>query len=258
MSRAPSAAEWVRTLPRGGRVHWGELEAHVFRRHPRVLRRMGPAAGEVRAARLGFRLVLGTAMLLGGIVLFAVVWAPVWGLATLAGDAFGIRDVDGDSAIPVAGASMVVAAVVQVVLLVRARRGRPDGQGVGGGTAVLAALVAIGIAFVGSRQSVPGWQWWAALAAAVVVLGLVNVRLARMGLGDSAGLRRRPEPTAAEQLERARALDEAIARIPADERERLLDDRRRAIERLRLQGTVAPDEAARAIRAPLGRLADSI
>ena len=255
--QVPTAAEWARTLPRGARVPWSELEAHVLREHPAVLRLMGPAAAGVRASRPGFRAMLGVGIVLGGLVLLAIVWAPIWGLATLSGDAFGVRDVDGTVAVPVAGVSLLVAAVVQLGLLVRALRGRPDAAGIGGGTAVLAVLIGIGTALVGARQDVPAWPAWVGLAAAVAALGLANVVLARVLPHRTAPPRPRDAASPGDRLARDRALDEAIAALPEAERTRLLDDRRRAIEWLRLQGTVSPDEAARAMRAPLGRLGAS-
>ncbi|MDR5692589.1 hypothetical protein [Agromyces indicus] len=255
--QVPTAAEWARALPRGARVPWAELEAHVLREHPAVLRLMGPAASGVRASRPGFRAVLGVGIVLGGLVLLAIVWAPIWGLATLSGDAFGVRDVDGAVAVPVAGVSLLVAAVLQLGLLVRALRGRPDAAGIGGGTAVLAVLIGIGTALVGVRQDVPAWPAWVGLAAAVAALGLVNVVLARVLPHRTAQPRTRDAASPGDRLARDRALGEAIAALPEAERTRLLDDRRRAIEWLRLQGTVSPDEAARAMRAPLGRLGAS-
>lgn len=262
-SLAPSATEWVRSLPRGGRVDWDELEAHVLRDHPAVLRLLGPAAAEVRTSTRGFTIALWIGIVVATLVAFPVLWAPVWALATLSMGAVTFEEVDGRAAIPVAGASLVIAAIVQVVLLLRTAGGRPDTAGVGGATALLAALTGIGIGLIGARQGVPGWPAWVALAVAVAALGIANAIGARLVRERSdrpsrARVRVRSEPTPDERLERDRRLDEAIAAIPADEQQRLLDDRRGAVERLRLQGTVSPDEAARAIRAPLGRLGSSV
>jgi hypothetical protein len=260
-SHAPSAAEWVRSLPRGGRIDWDELESHVLRDHPAVLRLMGPAAAVVRTSTRGFRIALWTGIVAATLVAFPVVWAPVWGLATLSTGSVTFSDVDGRVAIPVAGASLVIAAVVQLVLLVGAALGRPDSAGIGGATALLAVLTGTGIALIGSRQDVPGWLAWTLLAAVVVVLGVANAiaaRRVRPRTDRASRGRPRPEPSPTERIERERRLAEAIAAIPADEQATLLDDRRRAVERLRLQGTVSPDEAARAIRAPLGRLGSSV
>ncbi|MGW4928214.1 hypothetical protein ACWEOH_03600 [Agromyces sp. NPDC004153] len=256
-SLAPSATEWARSLPRGGRVDWDELESHVLRDHPAVLRLLGPASAGVRTSTRGFRIALWTGIVVATLVAFPIVWAPVWGLATLSTGSVTFDDVDGHVAIPVAGASLVIAAIVQVVLLVATIRGRPDMAGVGGATALLAVLIGVGIALIGARQGVPGWLAWVALAVVVAALGIANAigaRVVRRRLDRPSRPRVRLEQTPDERLERDRRLAEAVAAIPADEQERLLDDRRRAVERLRLQGTISPDEAARAIRAPLGRL----
>ena len=198
-TRAPSATDWVKTLPRGGRVDWNELEAHVLREHREVLRLLGPAAGEVRTSSRAFTVGALILLIPLSIIALGIVFAPIWGLATLAGDPFGIRDVDGQVAIPVAGASLIVAVIVQVVLLVGSVRGAADVSGIGGGTAVVAVVIAIGIWIVGARQSVDGWQWWFALAIVTVVLGLWKcaggneVRARRRAATEDAP-RRRPTP----------------------------------------------------------------
>ncbi|MGR0319271.1 hypothetical protein [Agromyces sp. ZXT2-3] len=280
-SRTPNASDWVRTLPRGARVDWDELEAHVLRDHPDALRALGPAAAGVLAQRRGIRLALGAGIVIAALVALPVIAAPAWGLTALVGDPFGIRDVDGSIAVPIAGISLLVAGAVQVVLLVRAARGRPDTGGIGAITAVLAALIAVGTGLVGIRQDVPGWPAWFALAIVVALLGaLVGVTgrpaarrrgatdaAARPGTGalETVGPGRTAartgtdadEPTAA-RLERERRLGAALDGIPDDERAHLLDDRRRAIEWLRLHGAISPDEAARAIRSPLGRVSASV
>ncbi|WP_430647840.1 hypothetical protein [Agromyces sp. GXS1127] len=287
-ARTPSAADWVRTLPRGARVDWDELEAHVLRDHPEALRALGPAGEGVRVGRRGIRVALAAGIAIAALVALPVVAAPVWGLAALVGDPFGIRDVDGAVALPIAGLSLLVAGAVQVVLLVRALGGRPDTGGIGAITSILAALIAVGTGLVGSRQDVPGWQAWFAVAVVVALLGgLVEAtgrRSARRPVGTDAAARpgadalasgradrtgragragrtvARPATDAgrpSEQLERERRLDAALDRIGDDERTRLLDDRRRALEWLRLHGSISPDEAARAIRSPLGRLSAS-
>lgn len=76
-----------------------------------------------------FSIAAGMIIVLACIVGLAVVWAPIWGLAALAGDAFRERDVDGAMAIPVAGAAMIVSCFVHVGLLIR----RALTHGVGGG-----------------------------------------------------------------------------------------------------------------------------
>ena len=282
-TRAPSATDWVKTLPRGGRVDWNELEAHVLREHREVLRLLGPAAGEVRTSSRAFTVGALILLIPLSIIALGIVFAPIWGLATLAGDPFGIRDVDGQVAIPVAGASLIVAVIVQVVLLVRSVRGAADVSGIGGGTAVVAVVIAIGIWIVGARQSVDGWQWWFALAIVTVVLGLGNEVRARRRAATEERTASAPDtaptpapepasasapsaplapearglPTSADSRERDRRIDAAIAAIPADVRAQLLDDRRRALEWLRMQGSITPEQAARGIGAPLGRLGDA-
>ncbi|BDZ55479.1 hypothetical protein GCM10025870_25520 [Agromyces marinus] len=123
MTRVPSAADWVRTLPRGARVDWDELEAHVLREHPAALRELGPAAAGVRTAGRGIRFALGAGIVAATLIAVPLLAAPLVGLAVLVGDPWGIRDVDGRFAIPFAGASLVIAGVVASVLLVRAARG---------------------------------------------------------------------------------------------------------------------------------------
>lgn len=250
MSARPSASQWVRDLPRGARVDWAELEARVLRDQPAALRALGIAGRVVRSEGRGWRLGFGIAVLVASIVGLAVVWAPIWGLATLAGDAFGRVDVDGAAAIPVAGVAMVIAGVVQVGLIVRTVRGRSGGEGgsIGGGIAVLGVLTAVGIAVVGDRQGVPGWQAWFAVALAGAAIGALHAVLARRARprGDAAApLSAGPDPQAAEAA--VRELDPAV-------REALEADRRGAVEWLRLHGSIGPEEAAAALDAPLGRL----
>jgi len=255
----PSAVDWAKALPRGGRVPWDELEAHVLRDHPRLLRLLGPAAARVQRSRRWVTVLMGTAAVIAGLIGLAVVWAPIWGLTTLLGDPFGIQDVDGRTAIPVAGISLLVSVVVQVVLLTRLATGRGSTSAIGAGTAVLAVLMLIAIVTIGTRQHVPGWEAWAFVAAATALLG---------GLVEF-GERRPPtrpprEPVVRDtespgaRLERERLIDAAVRDLPDDERQRLLDDRRHALEWLRMTGTIGPEVAARAQRAPLGRLGASM
>lgn len=252
---AASASEWVRQLPRGARVDWAELEARVLRDHLRVLRELGGAGRAVRTERAGWRLGFGIAVIAASIVGVAVVWAPVWGLATLAGDAFGRVDVDGAMAIPVAGAAMVVASAVQLALLVRTLSGRSSGDegGIGAGIAVLGVLTAVATGLVGARQGVPGWQLWLAIALLGAAIGAANAIIARRthprGRAQRSGRRGAAAPRAAADL--VRALD-------ARTRDALEDDRRSAVEWLRMQGSIGPDEAAAALRVELGRLGETL
>ncbi|ROR65994.1 hypothetical protein [Agrococcus jenensis] len=248
MSGRRSASEWVRERPRGARVDWAELEARVLRDQPAALRSLGVAGRVVRTEGRGWQLGFGIAVLLATVVGLAVVWAPIWGLATLAGDAFGRVDVDGATAIPVAGIAMVVAGLAQVVLLLRTVRGRSGGDGgsIGAGIAVLGVLTAVGIAVVGDRQDVPAWQAWFAVALVGAGIGALHAVLARRARprgerATSAG----PDPEAAAAA--VRELDPAV-------RGELEADRRAAVEWLRLHGAIGPDEAAAALDVELGRL----
>lgn len=253
MTRQPSASEWVRELPRGARVDWAELEARVLREQPQVLRSLGVAGRVVRSQGARWQLGFGIAVVVAAIVGLAVVWAPIWGLATLAGDAFGRVDVDGATAIPVAGIAMAIAGVVQVLLLLRTLSGRSGGDGgsIGGGIAVLGVLTAVGMGVVGDRQQVPGWQAWLAVALIGAGIGALHWALARRARPrrEAAAGPAAPDPRAA--ADAVRALDPAV-------RERLEEDRRSAVEWLRLHGSIGPDEAAAALRAELGRLAETL
>lgn len=254
MSARPSASDWVRELPRGARVDWAELEARVLRDQPQALRALGVAGRVVRSEGRGWQLGFGIAVLVASIVGLAVVWAPIWGLATLAGDAFGRVDVDGAAAIPVAGIAMVVAALVQVVLLVRTVRGRSGGEGgsIGGGIAVLGALTAVGIAIVGGRQDVAGWQAWFAIALVGAAIGALHAVLARRARprGDAVPSRDAgPDPAAAAAA--VRALDPSV-------RDALEADRRSAVEWLRMHGSIGPDEAQAALTVELGRMGSTL
>lgn len=250
MSQAQSASEWVRELPSGARVDWAELEARVLRGQPHALRSLGVAGRVVRTQGRGWQLGFGIAVTVAAIVGLAVVWAPIWGLATLAGDAFGRVDVDGASAIPIAGIAMAIAGSVQVVLLLRTVSGRSGGDGgsIGGGIAVLGALTAVGIAVVGDRQQVAGWQAWLAvvlLGAGVGALHALLARRARARPGAAPARTAGPDPQAAAAA--VRALDAAV-------REALEADRRSAVEWLRMRGAIGPEEAAVALRTELGRI----
>ena len=252
MSRTPTASDWVRSLPRGARVDWRELEAHVLREHPAVLRELGAAGRVVRSRSAGWRLGFGALLAVACVVGLAVVWAPIWGLATLAGDAFGRVDVDGATAIPVAGASMILGGLVQAVLLARtlSRRAAGDGGGVGAGIAVLGALIAVGTWVVGNRQDVPGTPAWVGIALLAATIAGVHAVVAR---------RLRPDRASASAHRVAAAPDpDAAARrvgeLPGPARAALEEDRRAAVEQLRMHGAISPEEAAVAMRVELGRL----
>lgn len=266
MSRvALSALDWAKALPRGARVPWDELEAHVVGDHPELLKLLGPAGADVRRPSRWVAILLGLVVIIACVLGAAVVWAPIWGLASLLGDAFGIEDVDGRATIPIAGASILVSIGVQLVLLARLAAGRGGTSGIGGGTAILATLVLIGIVVVGIRQDVPGWQGWAIAAAAAALLGVVveiGERRQHRRRSDApvAGVAATPADTEppSDRLERERRIDDAVRALPDGERDRLLDERRRALEWLRMKGTITPDEAARAQHAPLGRLGSAM
>lgn len=260
MSGAPSSAvDWAKTLPRGARVPWDELEAHVVRDHPELLRLLGPAGAGVRRSPRWLTVLLGSAAVIAGLIGLAVVWAPIWGLATLLGDPFGIQDVDGRTAIPVAGVSLLIGIGVQIVLLVRLAIGRGSTSGIGAGTAILAVLMLIAIAMIGPRQAVAGWQEWAILAAFTAVLGgLVEVGERRQSRRPSREPVVRGVDSPDARLGREQRIDAAVSALSEGERGRLLDDRRHALEWLRMKGTISPEEAAQAQRAPLGRLAASM
>lgn len=245
-----SAAEWVRTLPRGARPDWDELEAHVLHGHPRILRALGAAGRTVatdgRAWRVGFAIAVAVVVVLG----LAIVWAPLWGAAAIIGDPLGIDPVDGATAVPVAAASMLLTAVVQAVLAVRAAVRGTSGDGTSAtiGIGLVAVLVVVGIGLVGERQGVDGWQAWLAVALLgplACAAHLVVLRLARRRSQPSAALSGAPDGAAVESL---------VAALPGDERDRLLADRADAVAWLRMQGVVSPDAAAHAARAPLGGL----
>lgn len=263
MSSSPaSGLEWVKELPRGARIHWGELEAHVLRGHRDLLTLLGDEATDVRLRGRGFSIVAGVVIVLACVIGLAVIWAPIWGLATLMGDLFGLRPVDGEMAIPVAGVAMIVACVVQVCLLARRAMTRGvggiDDSDIGDGTAILGVLTLVSIILVGQDQQPPGWQAWTVPTVLGIVLALANSYFGRRSrLVSGAFSRRRPGPLVSE-TERRQRIRSVVSALPIDERERLLDDRQRAIEWLRMQGTITPDEASRAGRAELGLLADSV
>ncbi|MFC7432256.1 MULTISPECIES: hypothetical protein [unclassified Agrococcus] len=245
-----TAAEWVRSLPRGARPDWDELEAHVLHEHPRILRALGAAGRAVATDGRGWRIGFAVAVAVVVVVGLAVVWAPLWGAAAIIGDPLGIDPVDGAAAVPVAAASMLLTAVVQTVLAVRAALRGTSGDGTSAtiGIGLVAVLVVVGIALVGERQGVDGWQGWLAVALlgplACAAHLLVLRRAARRG---------RPSTVSAGAPDGA-AVETLVAALPDAERDRLLADRADAVGWLRMQGVVSPDAAAHAARAPLGRL----
>lgn len=260
MSGAPSSAlDWAKALPGGARVPWDELEAHVLRAHPELLGLLGPAAVGVRRSSRPVIVLVRAAAVIAALILFAVVWAPVWGLTTLLGDAFGIEDVDGGFAIPIAGTSLLISIAVQLVLLARLAVGRGDASSIGAGTVILAVLMLIAIVLVGSRQDVPWWEAWAVVAVVAALLGgLVEVGERRQSRRPPRDPVVRDAESPSDRLEREQRIAAAVQSLPEGERQRLLDDRRRALEWLRMKGTISPESAARAQRAPLGRLGSSM
>ncbi|SDH36345.1 hypothetical protein [Agrococcus jejuensis] len=245
-----SAAEWVRSLPRGARPDWDELEAHVLHEHPSILRALGAAGRAVAMGGRGWRVGFGIAVVAVVIVGLAVVWAPLWGAAAIIGDPLGIDPVDGATAVPVAAASMVVTALVQAVLAVRAARRGTSGDGTSAtiGIGLVALLVVVGIGLVGERQGVDAWQAWLAVALLgplACVAHLVVLRLARRRSAPSTVATGAPDDVTVERL---------VAALPDAERDRLLADRADAVAWLRMQGVVSPGAAAAAAQAPLGRL----
>ena len=257
-----SGLEWAKQLPRGARIHWAELEAHVLREHRSVLSVLGPEGAEVRMQGRAFSIAAGVITVLACIVALVVVWAPIWGLATLAGDAFGQVDVDGAMAIPVAGAAMIVSCLVQVWLLIRRALthgvGGAEDRDIGGGTVFLGVLTLVGMLIIGARQQPEGWQAWTIPTILGIVFGFGNFFLGRRSREIAGPLPKRRPKTEMPGITRREGIRSAVAALPVDERERLLADRQRAIEWLRMQGTITPDEAQRASRAELGLLADSV
>ncbi|WP_343319787.1 hypothetical protein AAFM46_04420 [Arthrobacter sp. TMP15] len=259
MSRgALSAVDWVRELPRGARIHWDELEAHVFREHRAVLSLLGPAADEVRMQGRAFGIVSGLVIAISCLIGLAIMWAPIWGLATLAGDPFGVEDVDGAQAIPVAGVAMIVSTLVQLgTLLRRALRngvGGADDKSIAGGTIILGVLTLAGILTIGVRQQPPAWEIWLVPTILTIVLAVL-INFLSNDLHESPGpfAKRAPQSLESDFIwtENMRV---AVASLPQTAQESLRADLHKAIDILRMQGTISPELSAQAMAAELGML----
>ena len=248
-----SGLEWAKELPRGARIHWGELDAYVLSEHRQILKLLGPEAAHVRTPRTIVSFIVLVPTILVGMAVF---WSPIWGLATLAGDSFGIRDVNGAMAIPVAGASMIVSCLVMSGLLIRRAFthgvGGPEDGSLASGHVFLSVLMLAGMIAIGRRQQPDGWEVWLVPTVLGIVLASINMFVARHPREAAGPLSTRPPPTAESESARRQRVRAAVATLPEVERARLLDDRQHAIDWLRMQGTVTPDEAARASRAELG------
>jgi hypothetical protein len=257
MSRGvANGLEWAKTLPSGARVHWRELDAHVLAEHPQILSLLGAEGADVRSRRRSFAIVFGIVLVPAIIVALAVTFAPLWGLATLLGDAFGQRDVDGAMAIPIAGTAMVISCIVMSGYLVRRAFtrgvGGTDDGSVGQGVAVLGVLTLVIMITVGTRQHPQGWENWLVPTVLAIVLAVALSLWALRRRETPGTFLRRPQETLLGDSARRQRVRAAVALLPESERAGMIDDRQRAIAWLRMQGTITPDEAVRAGRTELG------
>ena len=105
---------------------------------------------------------------------------------------------------------------------------------------------------IGTRQQPNGWELWLVPTVLAIVLGSVVTIVARKPRETAGPLSKRRPVTADSELARRQRVRAAVAALPEDERASLLDDRQRAIDWLRMHGTITPDEAVRASRTELG------
>jgi hypothetical protein len=242
---------WSKTVPSYG-LRLGDLDLYVLKNHDDVLRVLGYERIEGPTSRA----------FLGWAVHTAFLFALVGGVSTLGGDMFstyggrtvrtGTADpLDNDLGVPLTSWCFVV--VLVGVLLIAYRWLRTDRHRDGLEIGYLVATVACGALALGQLVSdrgvdafaAPSLPVWAAAVLAAVLLAAV--------LLFSRG-RRVPVPNDFRRIDERdpRRVTGLIEALDAKERDKLLGERRRAIQRLRERGLIDAAQAAEIESLPLG------
>ncbi|TCC24917.1 hypothetical protein [Kribbella speibonae] len=250
-NQSTNVRTWSKTVPSYG-LRLSDLDLYVLKNHDDLLRVLGYERVEGSSPRA----------LVGWAVHMVFLFALVGGVSTLGGDMFstyggrtvrtGTADpLDNDIGVPLT--SWCFAVVLIGVVLVAVRWLRSDRHRDGMEIGYLVATVACGALALGQLVSdrgldafaAPSIPVWAAAVCAAVLLAAV--------LLFSRG-RRVPVPNNFRQIDTPDP-QQAIALVEAlepKERDKLLGERRRAIERLRERGLIDAAEAAHVESLPLG------
>lgn len=239
-----SAVEWAEAVSGDDPVSLGELEAHTFRRHRRILTRLGPegtklAATIPRSGRGQNSFWLW--MLIG----FVIVGMPVVGFAFVWDSPFNPETIEAATGVPVAGVCFGVAAVIQVGSFVRwlSRGRRRSGAMLWSGVlaAVMGVMTMPTLLGAAARDGYAGGQPWAVVVVIGAALGAIVALL---------------QVIASHRVTEADEREALIAALPAQEGESLERERSRAIEVLARRGLLDDAAAELACSAPLGTLAE--
>ena len=253
-----SAREWAAEHSTAMAVRLGRLETIAFQRHPGIHRHFGSDGALYASARRPQRSRLartGTAVL----VTLAVIGvaAPAAAVAALGADRFEFFRMDAALSVPLAGVLFLIAAVTQIVLLVRWVRAGARSDGFTAGIVLVAAVFSgFGLVAFPNIAAYPGSSGWEAWYPATVVTFAVSVvslvaQLLRRGARRPAPVAEPPAmPAHTDPSEAARL----IAQLPEDERAGIEADREAALETLRARGLIDDATLARARATPLGQL----
>ncbi len=255
-----SAQEWAEDHSLAADVRFGRLESIAFQRHPEIYRWFGVdgSSAAERASRpapsaSGRALVWLTAV----IAIIGIV-APVGAVAALGGDRFNFFRMDAETSVPLAGVLFIIAALMQIVVLVVwiVRGARWDGLVTG---IVVTALVFSGFGLfampnIAAFDDYAGWEPWypAVIVSFVVSLISTIAMFARFRVRTPETVATTPAaPTVADATSSAGPL---IAALPAAERDAIRADRDDALEILHSRGILDEATLERALGHDLGTL----
>ncbi|SED69330.1 hypothetical protein [Ruania alba] len=234
---------WSKQVPAYG-LALGDLDLYVLKNHDEILRALGRQRVTDSAT---------TRRLLRAVAIVVLMMAPITGVSTLGGAGRFGDGLDDSLGVPVTAWAFAVAVVGVVVVAVRwlrsDRHAAPveivylAGTIVCGGLALLQLETVRGVDI--AAFAVPSLPVWVASAAAAIILAAIVLgsRGRRVPIPDHFRTIGTPDQRTAAEL---------IDALDPREREKLLDDRRRAIRRLRERGLIGADDATQLESVPLG------
>ncbi|MCR2825719.1 hypothetical protein [Microbacterium sp. zg.Y909] len=253
-----SAREWAAEHSTAMAVRLGRLETIAFQHHPGIHRHFGSDGALYASAPRPQRSRLaqtGTAVLVT--LAISGVAAPAAAVAVLGADRFEFFRMDAARSVPLAGVLFLIAAVTQIVLLVRWVRAGARYDGFTAGIVLVAAVFSgfglVAFPNIAAYPGSTGWQNWypaTVVTFAISVLSLV-AQLVRRGTRRSAPVAEPPAmPAGGDPSEIARL----IAQLPESERAGIEADREAALQILHARGLIDDATLARARATPLGQL----
>jgi len=253
-----SARDWAADHSAAMEVRFGRLETIAFQRHPDIYRHFGTDGALYASAKRPQRSAIsraGSALLVTLAVVGVV--APAAAVSVLGADRFEFFRMEASRSVPIAGALFVLAAITQIVLLVRWVRTGARYDGFTTGIVTVATVFSLfGLMSFPNIAAYPGSEGWEAWYPAVVVTFGVSLlslfaMLARRGARPAEAVAEHPATAPGDDPGDVTAL---IAALPAAERADIERDRNDALRTLHARDLI--DDAAfdRARATPLGRL----